>query len=131
MDCAVVGMSTGGVKTVSITWMIPFDACRFAVVTVAAPTVTVPALTPNFTLSPLTVVASIPSVTALDGTEPDTTWWRSISDKVAFSSGVSKSFRSIPALANAWSVGAKTVNGPVPCNVVTKSTCVSAATSES
>ena len=60
-------------RTLSITWIIPFEACTSAVVTVAVPTVTVPLLTPNFTLSPLAIVASIPSVTALDGTEADTT----------------------------------------------------------
>ena len=38
---------------------------------------------------------------------------------------------SIPALANAVSVGAKTVNGPVPLNVVTKSAFTSKSTSVS
>ena len=70
---AVAGMSTGGIRTLSMTCMIPLEAGTSAVVTLAVPTVTVPPLTPNFTLSPLTIVASIPSVTALEGTEPDTT----------------------------------------------------------
>ena len=50
---------------------------------------------------------------------------------VAFSSGVSKVLKSMPASAKAVSVGAKTVKGPVPWSVVTKSACVKAATSES
>ena len=37
----------------------------------------------------------------------------------------------MPASAKAVSVGAKTVKGPVPWSVVTKSACVKAATSES
>ena len=52
-------------------------------------------------------------------------------ESVAFSSSVSKLARSIPAAVNAASVGAKTVNGPAPCRVATKSACVNAATSES
>ena len=71
--CAVAGMSTGGVKTLSITWMIPLDARTSAVVTWAAPTETAPLLTVNLTLSPFTVVAIIPSLTSADGTEPETT----------------------------------------------------------
>ena len=34
--------------------------------------------------------------------------------RVCLPSGVSSAARSIPASANAWSVGAKTVNGPGP-----------------
>ena len=129
---AVVGMSVGGINTVSITWMIPFEACTSASVTVAGPTMTVPVLsTLNLTLSPLTMAAIMPSVTSVDATSPETTWWSKISESVAFSSGVSKSLRSIPASAKAWSVGANTVNGPVPCKVVTKPAWDNAATSES
>ena len=47
------------------------------------------------------------------------------------SSSVVNASKSIPASANAWSVGAKTVNGPVLCMVLTKSAFTSAATSES
>ena len=54
-----------------------------------------------------------------------------MSTSVAFSSGVSNSAKSIPAAANAASVGAKTVNGPSPCRVSTSPACVSAATNES
>ena len=71
--CAVAGMSTGGDNTVSMMWMTPFDAGTSAVVTVAPPTVTMPLLTPNLTLSPLAIVASMPSVTALEGTSEETT----------------------------------------------------------
>ena len=54
-----------------------------------------------------------------------------MSTRVAFSSSVSKEARSIPAAANAASVGAKTVNGPSPCSAVTRSAWSSAATRES
>ena len=43
---------------------------------------------------------------------------------------MSKSAKSIPASEKAWSVGAKTVNGPGPCRVGTKPTCERAATRE-
>ena len=54
-----------------------------------------------------------------------------MSVSVAFNSGVLKFARSIPASAKAWSVGANTVNGPLPDNAPTKSACASAATNES
>ena len=73
----------------------------------------------------------MPSESALEGTEPATTWWSRMAVRVAFSSGVSKVLKSMPASAKAVSVGAKTVNGPAPCKVVTKSACVKAATRES
>ena len=50
--------------------------------------------------------------------------------RVAFSSSVSNADKSIPAAAKASSVGAKTVNGPSPCRVVTRSAWASAATRE-
>ncbi len=53
-----------------------------------------------------------------------------MSDRVALPSGVSSAAKSIPASANAWSVGAKTVKGPSPCSVVSNSACITAATSE-
>ena len=40
---------------------------------------------------------------------------------MAFPSAVFKSAKFIPASENAWSVGAKTVNGPGPCSVESKS----------
>ena len=51
-----------------------------------------------------------------------------MSTKVAFSSSVSKAAKSKPASANAWSVGAKTVNGPSPCRAPTRPACDSAET---
>ena len=43
---------------------------------------------------------------------------------------MSNDAKSIPASANAWSVGAKTVNGPSPDSVDARPACVSAATRE-
>ena len=54
-----------------------------------------------------------------------------MSTRVAFSSSVSYVDRLIPAAANASSVGAKSVKGPSPDNVSTKSTWARAETSES
>ena len=71
VDCAVAGMSTGGMRTLSITWMTPFEACTSAIVTVAGPTMTAPVLsTLNLTLSPLTMEAIMPSLTSLEATSP-------------------------------------------------------------
>ena len=53
-----------------------------------------------------------------------------MSTKVAISSSVSNVDRSIPAAANASSVGANTVYGPSPCKVVTKLALPSASTSD-
>ena len=53
-----------------------------------------------------------------------------MSARAAISSSVSKVDRSIPAAANASSVGANTVNGPSACSAVTRFACVSAATSD-
>ena len=53
-----------------------------------------------------------------------------MSASAAISSVVSNVERSIPASVKAWSVGAKTVNGPVPCRVVTRSAFDRAATNE-
>ena len=54
-----------------------------------------------------------------------------MSARVAFSSSVSNVDKSIPAAANASSVGAKTVNGPSACNAETSSAWDRAATRES
>ena len=52
----------------------------------------------------------------------------SVSVSLPFS--VSSAARSIPAAAKAASVGAKTVNGPAPCRVATRSAWARAATRE-
>ena len=49
---------------------------------------------------------------------------------MALPSGVSSEAKSIPASVNAWSVGAKTVNGPVPWSVSNSSAWITPATSE-
>ncbi len=54
-----------------------------------------------------------------------------MSTNVAISSSVLNESKSIPAAVNASSVGAKTVKGPSPESVVTKSARSRAATSES
>ena len=73
---ATVGISTksaGGINTLSITCMIPFDAITSAVTTVASLTMTV-SLTVKVTSSPFTIVAVIPSVTSEEATDPEYTW---------------------------------------------------------
>ena len=61
------------------------------------------------------------SVTADAGTSEGTTWYSRMSARVTLPSGVSSAARLIPASLNAWSVGAKTVNGPGPSRVASKS----------
>ena len=123
--------STGGVRTLSITWMTPFDASTSAVVTVASPIMTVPSATVKVASSPFSMVTVIPSVTADDSTDPEYTWYVRMSARVAFSSSVSNVVRSMPAAAKASSVGANTVKGPSACSAVTRLACARAATSES
>ena len=64
---------TGGIRTLSITWMIPFEAMTSARMTFASFTIT-PSPTVKVKSSPFTAAATNPSVTAEDGTAPDTTW---------------------------------------------------------
>ena len=112
--------SAGGMRTLSITWMTPLDAGTSASTTFASLTIT-PSPTVKDRSSPLTAAADMPSVTADDGTAPETTWYSRMSVSAALPSTVSSAARSIPAAANASSVGAKTVNGPSPCSVVKSS----------
>ena len=74
VDCAIAGMSPGGNSTLSMTWMMPLEACTSAMVTLAPSTVTPAVVTPNLTLSLLTVVASMPSLRSVDATSPLMTW---------------------------------------------------------
>ena len=63
--------SAGGMRTLSITWIIPLDATTSAVVTVASPMLTAPSATVNVASSPFSIVTVRPSVTAEDSTDPE------------------------------------------------------------
>ena len=126
----IVPSSCGGVSTVSITWIVPFDASMSVTSTRAPPTVTTSPSTSIDTASPWTVIAESSRTTSDALTSPDTTWYSSTS----VSAGMSPSRAStVPSgsFANASSVGAKTVNGPSPCSVSTRPAAPSAATSVS
>ena len=74
MDAAVVGMSktsAGGIRTLSITWITPFEAITSGSVTFASPMLTVPSATVNVASSPFSIVTVSPSVTAEDSTDPE------------------------------------------------------------
>ena len=124
------GSSAGGISTLSMTWITPLDAGTSASTTVASLTMT-ESPTVKERSSPLTAAATSPSVTAEEGTSPATTWYSSMSLRVAFSSSVSNADKSIPAAAKASSVGAKTVNGPSACSADTSPAWDNAATRES
>ena len=62
-----------GVRTLSITWIIPFLVPTSASVTFASLTITPPS-TVNDNGCPFNASADIPSVTAEAGTAPETTW---------------------------------------------------------
>ena len=69
------GASEGGIRTVSIAWMMPFLAGMSAVVTVASFTWSPPpAGTVNVTLSPSSVAAEGSSAASSASTLPLTTW---------------------------------------------------------
>ncbi len=121
-------ISSGGINTESITCMIPLEATTSAAVTVAPPNITEPLTKENVTLSSLAIVKVIPSTISDEVTYPEATWNRRMSARTAISSSLSKLSRSIPAIANASSVGAKTVNGPSVCRVVTRLAFDNAAT---
>ena len=112
----VTSLSAGGVSTLSITWITPLLAGTSASVTIATPS---PTITPKTSLtytnskSPLAVVTfDFPSVRSADIISPGTTWYSKMFARVSFPSGVSSAAKSIPAAANASSVGANSVNGP-------------------
>ena len=66
--------SAGGMRTLSITWIIPLDAITSGWVTVASPMLTAPSATVNVASSPFSIVTVSPSVTAEDSTDPEYTW---------------------------------------------------------
>jgi len=70
-SASVIG--TGGISTLSITCMTPFEAGTSASTTVASPTITVPSLTVNEASSPLTIATVRPSVTSAAFTAPEYT----------------------------------------------------------
>ena len=84
--------------------------------------------TENATGCPFAATEVMQSVMLVDGTSSETTWYSSISCRVALPCGLSSAARSIPASANAWSVGANTVNGPGPSKVESRSACNTALT---
>ena len=76
VQAAVLGTSVGvevGVRTLSITWIIPLLVATSGVTTVASLTITLPTATVNDNGKSLTAVADIQSVRALDATAPGTT----------------------------------------------------------
>ena len=62
--------SAGGIRTLSMTWIIPLDAITSKSVTVASPILTTPSATVNVASSPFSMVTVRPSVTAEDSTDP-------------------------------------------------------------
>ena len=101
-----------------------------ALVTVAPFTITLPSSTFSFSSLPLTVLAELMPATSLAIALAGTTWYVRIATSFSLFSGLSRS-STVPAgsLANASSVGAKTVNGPVPFSVSTSPAAFSAAVS--
>ena len=71
-----LGFAAGafGIRTESITWMIPFEAMTSVAVTVAPSTRTPPSATLIVTLAPLRVFAPVSLTTLAAGTAPETTW---------------------------------------------------------
>ena len=73
VDIATAAISTrsaGGISTLSMTWITPFDAGTSANTTVASPIITVPSVTVNEASSSLTIVTVNPSVTSAALTAP-------------------------------------------------------------
>ena len=66
--------SAGGIRTLSMTWIIPFEAITSADVTVASFTMTLPSVIVNERSSPLSASTDRPSLTSEDATAPLITW---------------------------------------------------------
>ena len=73
MFCAFAA-AAGGSSTLSITWMIPFEAFTSGVTTLAPFRKTEPSCTLIATLAPFSVFAEVSLTTSLAGTLPGTTW---------------------------------------------------------
>ena len=63
--------STGGISTLSITWITPLLAITSVAIILASPTITASAVTVNDASSPLTIVTVNPSVTSAALTAPE------------------------------------------------------------
>ena len=96
-----------------------------ASVTVAISIITVPASIVTINVSPLSVGTSMPSDKSVDNTFPECTWCNNTAVNAGISSNNPCKAPSGSA-SNASSVGAKTVNGPSPLSVSTKSAVSSA-----
>ena len=113
--------------------MTPLLAGTSAIVTVAIsePTITPAEVNWIVRLSPFAAATVVvPSAKSVDITVPGTTWYSRISASAAISSSVLKLLKSIPAAANASSVGANTVYSSSPDNVSTRPAAPSAATND-
>ena len=119
-----------GRMTLSITWITPLDASMSTARTLAALTMTPLSLTFTVASLPFTVLADVNFTTSLARTLPATTWYVRTATSFSLFSG-SNRLSTVPAgnLANASSVGAKTVNGPLPFRVSTRPAGVNAAAS--
>ena len=120
--------AAAGRITESITWITPLSVMMSVVTTDAPSTFTPSAPTEILTSAPLTVFTFFPfNVTTVSAkTLPGTTWY------VRIEVSLGMSFRrasTVPggSLANAASVGAKTVNGPALLRVGTNPAAVKAA----
>mmetsp|Transcript_23914 Transcript_23914/g.76925 ORF Transcript_23914/g.76925 Transcript_23914/m.76925 type:complete len:451 (+) Transcript_23914:264-1616(+) len=129
-EVVVVALSDGGKRTRSMTWTTPFDAKMSGIVTVASLIVTVAPSKEIVASSPLTIVTVVlPTWIADDAMAvPLITWYKRTSVRPGTSA--KRSVRASGSTSrNASSVGAKTVKGPGPASVSTRSAAVSAATS--
>jgi hypothetical protein len=129
MFFAGAGVSDGGMSTESTAWMMPLLALMSAATTLLSLTWSPPpAVAVKLTFSPSIVVAE-PSVAACAAvTRPLTTWY---SSTFLSSAGSAPSASSVAfgTLANASSVGAKTVNGPSCESVPARPACLTRLTS--
>jgi len=111
-----------------MTWMTPLLHMISFNTTSAAFTFTVVPSIVMVSWAPCTVFACIPFERSVLLTCPLTTWYVRIPERSSLASSSSfVAFKLFSAAAKALSVGAKTVNGPVPLRVVTNSAFVRAA----
>mmetsp|Transcript_90323 Transcript_90323/g.206600 ORF Transcript_90323/g.206600 Transcript_90323/m.206600 type:complete len:213 (+) Transcript_90323:647-1285(+) len=124
-----VGAATGIVNTVSMECTTPLPLCMSALATATPFTVKPLPVFTRFKSEPSTE-AGVDVSAALSITLPGTTWYFSRAAKASLSAlNSSKVFPVSPRYcAKAGLVGAKTVNGPAPIRVVTKSAAIRAST---
>merc|ERR1719424_2344046 len=129
VESSVGGTKPGGSITASMTCTTPLTAYTSASVTLALSIDTVDPDIVTFTSCPSRVLTCSPFLRSAATTSAETTWYFKTCTRALMFAGLRSSARTpFGKLSKAASVGAKTVNGPLPDRTVARLAFVTAAT---